>query len=61
MNNPYPTVLSFGGQAADHIKAKLAEMATENARRVPCPHCDLMILPETLERHVALCHDGDEA
>jgi hypothetical protein len=59
MNNPYPTGLGFGGAAAERIKVKLAEMAAENARRVPCALCGLHILPEDMPRHVAICH-GDE-
>jgi hypothetical protein len=59
MTNPYPTGLNFGGPPAQRIKTKLAEMAAENARRVPCAECGLQILPEDMPRHVAICH-GDE-
>jgi len=36
---------------------QLAALAKENARRVKCDHCDLMILPEGMGRHVQICHD----
>jgi hypothetical protein len=55
MNNPYPT----GIASTQRIQVKLAEMAVENARRVPCALCKLQILPEDMSRHVAICH-GDE-
>lgn len=60
MNNPFPTGLSFGGAAADRIKGKLAEMAAENARRVRCAQCELMILPENMQRHVEIVHGEGE-
>jgi hypothetical protein len=58
MSNPYPTGLNFGGASAQRIKGKLSKLATENARRVPCAQCDLLILPEGMGRHVAIVH-GD--
>lgn len=60
MNNPYPTGLSFGGAAAERIKGELTKLAAENARRVPCPHCELAVLPENMGRHVAICHGDDQ-
>jgi hypothetical protein len=56
MNNPYPT----GIASTQRIQVKLAPMAAENARRVPCAQCQLQIPPEDMPRHVAICH-GDEA
>lgn len=60
MNNPFHTGLSFGGAAAERIKGKLVEMAADNARRVRCAQCELMILPENMQRHVDICHGGEE-
>lgn len=57
--NPYPTGLAFGGAAAQRLQRRLAVQARENARRVPCPVCALKILPENMNRHVAIVH-GDE-
>lgn len=39
----------------------LDRLRTENARRVKCGQCDLLILPESMERHVRICHDWGEA
>lgn len=55
--NPYPTGLAFGGAAARRLQRRLAAKAQENARRVPCRHCELLILPETMPRHLAVVHD----
>ncbi len=60
-NNPYPTGLNFGGAAAQRLEALLQVKAAENARRIPCSHCGLMILPETMRRHTDIVHDEDAA
>ncbi|KTT72640.1 hypothetical protein NS334_08590 [Sphingomonas endophytica] len=39
----------------------LTAIRADNGRRVPCPHCQLMCLPETLARHVSFCRDDGEA
>ena len=59
-NNPYPTGLAFGGAAAQRLQARLGAQAKENARRVPCPHCTLAILPENMGRHLLIVHDITE-
>lgn len=58
--NPYPSGLNFGGPAARRMERALARVARENARRVACAHCELMILPENMQRHVAVVHGGDD-
>lgn len=35
----------------------LTRLRADNARRVKCKYCDLMILPESMERHVRICHE----
>lgn len=52
-----PNGLQFGGKAAQRLEALLEVSRQENARRTKCAHCDLMILPETMARHVYLCHE----
>lgn len=49
--------LNFGGKAAERVQRQLEEVRRENARRVRCARCDLTILPENMDRHVALVHD----
>lgn len=54
--NPYPVGLNFGGAAAQRMSRQLHSVAEQNARRVPCPECDLRILPEQLARHIEIVH-----
>lgn len=61
MNNPYPAGLAFGGAAAQRLQRLTANKARENARRVPCAHCGLAILPEGMERHLTVVHGDDVA
>lgn len=35
----------------------LDRLKAENARRVGCSECELMILPELMARHVRICHE----
>lgn len=39
------------------VETILDRMRRENAKRVKCPHCALMIMPATLAHHVRVCHD----
>lgn len=39
------------------IERQLVRIRAENARRVPCPTCKLMCLPETLAHHRRVAHD----
>ena len=52
----HPGQTFFGAKRYD-IQRGLAIVGADNARRVPCQYCNLRILPETMSRHVALCHD----
>lgn len=56
---PLPNGLQIGSKAASRLEGLIGPLALENARRIQCAHCDLMILPETMARHVRLCHDDD--
>ena len=51
--NPYPA----GGQAAVRISKRLPARARQNALRVACQHCGLLILPQNMERHLEIVHD----
>lgn len=53
-----PRGYSFGGEKARRVASNLARQARENARRIPCMHCSLTILPENLSSHIVRCH-GD--
>lgn len=44
-------------QQPGYASPQLAALARENARRVKCDHCELMILPENMDRHVRICHE----
>lgn len=55
--NPFGNGLNFGGEKAENIRATLARLAAQNARRIPCEHCTLSILPEDMPRHLAVVHD----
>ncbi len=39
------------------VETIIDRLAAENAKRVRCPHCVLMIDPATLARHISICHD----
>jgi len=58
--NSYPVGLNFGGPAAQRLERALGRTARENARRVQCEHCDLLILPENMLRHLEVVHGGDD-
>lgn len=50
--------LNFGGQSATKIERNMAILNRQNARRVPCLHCGLRILPGAdMRRHVRVCHE----
>lgn len=49
-----------GNPHPGYASPQLAALAKENARRVRCGQCELMILPENMERHRRLCHDWDD-
>jgi len=51
---------AFGGEQAQLRLRQLAIVARDNARRVSCEHCGLAILPENVERHMAIVHGDDE-
>lgn len=53
----YPSGYNFKGQRAVNAERGLARLAAENAQRVQCPHCDLRVMPDALERHVKICHE----
>jgi hypothetical protein len=38
------------------IESGLAALRKENVRRVKCEHCELMILPENMDRHIRISH-----
>lgn len=42
------------------IETALERLTAENARRVRCAHCPLMILPEGMGEHVRICHGDDD-
>lgn len=50
----------LGHKSGNRVDKRLARVMAENARRVPCPHCPVTCLPETLNRHVRLCHEDGE-
>lgn len=58
---PYSPGLAFGGQQARKMKSRLAGVVADNARRVPCEHCGLSILPENMRRHLSVVHDLESA
>lgn len=39
------------------VETILERLRRENAKRVKCPHCVLMIMPATLAHHIEVCHD----
>lgn len=43
------------------VERQLARIRAENGRRVPCPTCRLMCLPETLGHHRRVAHDAGAA
>lgn len=45
-----------GGLRAMTADPRLQALIRENERRVKCRHCDLMILPETMQRHLEVVH-----
>jgi len=57
--NPFGNGLNFGGVKADAFRSKLSRLEAENARRIPCEHCTLSILPEDMPRHLAVVHDEE--
>lgn len=48
---------SFRGAKAQVLTGHLGDLARANARRRPCPHCNLLTLPESQDRHNAICHE----
>lgn len=59
MSNAVPTC-GQNSKANSRMEAAMLAVARDNARRVPCKHCALPVLPETMARHVAACHDEGE-
>ena len=58
---PYSPGLAFGGQRARKMMSRLADVVADNARRVPCEHCGLSILPENMGNHLSVVHDVEAA
>lgn len=52
-----PHGLNFGGVKSRRIETILDRLRRENAKRVKCPHCVLMIMPATLAHHIEVCHE----
>jgi len=57
---PGPTTtghLALNGKKDDVYYPEVARLRAENATRVPCGHCGVLILPANLERHESLHAD----
>jgi hypothetical protein len=57
--NPMAKGAPMGVKAAGAITA-LAATRRANDRRVKCAHCDLLILPANMARHVEINHEEDD-
>jgi len=49
----------FRGEREKMVETGLSRVDAENARRIPCPICNLAILPEGMDRHHELHHADD--
>lgn len=52
-----PRGFNAGSARTKRVETILDRLRRENAKRVKCPHCPLMIMPATLAHHVRVCHD----
>lgn len=49
----------FRGERERMVDSGLSRVEAENARRIPCPICNLAVLPERMDYHNGLHHADD--